>query len=112
MTRNASLALRRAAPQRPLPRLRGRDREGAFGRRLLRLPPPPPPPPSGGGRKPRLPPPPRPSPPLPRKRGREQAEFAATAVPFTQAHFISAGARRHPDRAWPNPRIRECNLAG
>src|SRR5262245_43085466 len=42
-----------AVPRRPLPRLRGRDREGARKHVVRRcLPPPPPPPPSGGGGRP------------------------------------------------------------
>src|ERR1700730_18926433 len=42
--------LRRIVSQRSLPRLRGRDREGACSTSLANLaPPPPPPPPAGGG---------------------------------------------------------------
>src|ERR1700737_1991175 len=42
---------RRLAPHRPLPRVRGRDREGAQQARYpCFAPPPPPPPPTGGGR--------------------------------------------------------------
>src|SRR5262249_35837001 len=50
-----------------LPRLRGRDREGRKGRFV----------------------PPAPSPPLPRKRGREQTEFASRRSDFTRIHSPS-----------------------
>src|SRR5216684_1496226 len=42
-------ALRWTMPQRPLPRLRGRDSEGARNMIEPFPPPPPPPPPRGGG---------------------------------------------------------------
>src|SRR5262245_59428920 len=48
-----------ALPPRPLPRLRGRDREGACNKIRACIPP---------------------SPPLPRLRGREQTEFSASLV--------------------------------
>src|SRR5215472_5934071 len=50
------------APYRPLPRLRGRDREGARNMKALQV---------------------TPSPTLPRKREREQTEFAARTDPIT-----------------------------
>src|SRR5262249_16968319 len=47
---------RRAVPQRPLPRLRGRDRKGAGKmNEHVESPPPPPSPASGGGSRPSLP---------------------------------------------------------
>jgi protein ImuB len=52
---NSSEALRRSAPQRPLPRLRGRDRERACVKIRASLPSPHPSPASGGGSRPSLP---------------------------------------------------------
>jgi hypothetical protein len=60
------------APQRPLPRLRGRDREGACDKNYLR----------------KL----TPSPTLPRKRGREQTEYAARLVSHIKTAAGSFGA--------------------
>jgi protein ImuB len=51
-----ALELRQVAPQRPLPRLRGRDREGAGIGTRASEPPPHPSPASGGGSRPSLPP--------------------------------------------------------
>src|SRR5262245_39657473 len=84
----ASTTLRRTGPRRPLPRLRGRDREGEFTEQSS---------------------PAAPSPPLPRKRGREPAVPAAIAVPPMQGlegswlwsvivlQFISTGSSRGCD---------------
>ncbi|MPZ39433.1 MAG: DNA polymerase Y family protein [Rhizobiales bacterium] len=54
MPANASLELRSIAPQRPLPRLRGRDREGACIMGGASSPPPQPSPVNGGGSRPSL----------------------------------------------------------
>jgi len=67
-------------PQRSLPRLRGRDREGA----------------RDNGDACKL----TPSPPLPRKRGREQTESAARAGPATHEYALAEAVRDRFARAF------------
>jgi len=71
LRRKGTDGARRLAPQRPLPRLRGRVREGACTRRRSKL---------------------TLSPPLSRKREREQTEFAALLCIMRQTLDHAAGA--------------------